>query len=81
MDEAQQRFFEHRELQMIDDRFAGLLGVNQVGLLQHREVRRHGRLGDVELVAKLARAHRPLTQELQHPPAGGIGKGSEHLDS
>jgi hypothetical protein len=58
---------------------AGLLGVDQVGFLQHREMRRHRRLGDVELVAQLARAHRPLAQQLQHAAAGGIGKGSEHL--
>ena len=79
MDEAQQHLFEHRELQVIDDGLAGLLGMHQVGLLQHREVRRHRRLGDVELVAELARAHRPLAQELQHPAAGRIGEGFEYL--
>ncbi|EEF23800.1 conserved hypothetical protein, partial [Ricinus communis] len=73
-----ERLFEHRELQVVDHRLADLFGVHEVGFPQHREVRRHGRLGDVELIAELAGAERPLAQELQHPPTGGIGEGLEH---
>ena len=36
-------------------------------------------LENVELVAELARAHRPLAQKLQHAAAGRIGKGFEYL--
>ena len=39
---------------MIDDGLAGLLGMDEIGLLQHCEVRRHGRLCHVEVLAKLA---------------------------
>ena len=79
MDEAEQRFFEHRELQVVNDELAHLLGVDEVGLLQHREVRRHRWLGDVELPTQLTRAEGPVAQELQHLPAGGIGKRFEDL--
>jgi hypothetical protein len=53
--------------------------MDEVGLLQHREVRRHRRLGDIELVAELPCAHRPVAQELQHAAAGRVGKGLEDI--
>ena len=64
---------------MIDDGLSGLLGVDEVGLLQHSEMRRHGRFGDVEPVTEIARAHRPVLQQLQHAPTGGVGEGLENL--
>ena len=79
MDETQKGFFEHGKLQVIDDGFSSLLGVDQIGLFQHREMRRHGRLGDGELVADLASGQRTLTKQLKHASAGRIGKGFEDL--
>jgi len=75
---AEQRLFEHRQFQVIDDGLAGLLDMDEAGFPQHCEMRRHGRLGDVKVVAKLARAHRSGLQQLQDAAAGRVGKGFEY---
>ena len=75
--EREQRVLEHRDLEPIKNGTPMAIRVDQLCLLQHREMRRHGRLGDVELVGQLARGHRPGTQQLQHAAPGGIGECSK----
>ncbi len=74
---AEQRLLQHRRIEPVGDGLSGLLRADEPGLAQHREVGGHGRLGDVELIAQVARAHRPLAQELEHPATGWIGQGLE----
>jgi len=79
LSKAEQRLLEDRHHQPVDDGPAGFFRFDEPGLLQHREMGRHGRLGHGEVVRQLARRHRPLAQQLQHATAGWIRKRLEHL--
>ena len=75
--ETQQRVLEHGEPDPVDHRLSGFLHLHQPRFAQHREMRRHRGLGEIEMLRQFARRHRPVAQELQHAAARRIGKGLE----
>jgi hypothetical protein len=55
-----------------------LLGRDQICAAQHRNMRGHRRLGDVEVLGELAAAHRPTLQQREYLAPGRLGDRLEH---
>jgi len=76
---AQQRFFQHRQVEPVGDAGAGLGGGHQLGITQHLEVGGQGGLAQGEAVGQFTGRHVTLAQQLQDAAPRRVAQGFEDL--